>query len=152
MGTCGSDYTDTDTIGYILIGAALSDAPATVPTLTQACNAIQVAEALINGHLMRSTSYTTVPTPITAIAIKIVLNIIQVQKWWGVTEGAVSDTDYMGTASYPSDLLDKIMTPEIKKELDAYKRLSKYYEDDECNLIFVTPQDSDIDFSEDQFQ
>jgi len=151
VGTCGNDYCTQDDVAFILLGASASDSTPTVPTATQICNAIITAEKLINGRLHRAISYTTVPTPITEIAIKIVLNIIQVQKWWEVAEGATSDTDYQGSANYPADLINKIMTPEICKEIDEYKKLSKYYEADECNLIITTPQDDDLDFSRDEY-
>lgn len=149
MGTCGNDYCLDADVSYILLGAASSGS--TVPTTTQICNAIQAAETLINGHLRKATSYTTVPAAITAITVKIVLNIIQVQKWWSVTEGAIADSDYMGTASYPDNMIDKIMTPEIKEELDEYMRRMKYYEDGEVNLIIATPQKSDLDFTQDEY-
>ena len=150
MGTCGNDYCTTAQIGYILLGTATT--ASTVPTTTEACNMIQAAEALINGYLHKSASYTTVPTPITAIAIKIVINIASVKSWWVDTEGATSVSDPMGSATFPADLVDRIMTDAIKKELDDFIKNEDYYLSSESGLVIFTPQDTDLDFSDSMYQ
>lgn len=149
MGTCDNDYTTTANVGYMILGTATTTS--SVPTTTEACNAIKLAEVLINGHLHMSTPYTTIPAAVTSIATRIAVKIINVQKWWQVTEGASSDSDYQGSANYDGDLVEAVMTQDIRDDLDNWKTQEDYILSSTPNLIIRTPQQSDLDMSRDEY-
>ena len=98
-----------------------------------------------------ATSYTTIPAAITSIATRIAAKIIQVQKWWSVTEGATSDNDYQGSANYDGDLFTAVMTQDIRDDLDAWKTQEDYVLSGSVSLIVKTPQQADLDMSKDEY-
>lgn len=147
--SCSNDYTTTTNVGYMILGTATTTS--TVPTTDEACSAIKLAEVFINGHLHMSTSYTTIPAAITGIATRIAVKIIQVQKWWAVTEGATSDSDYQGSANYDGDLLAAVMSQDIKDDLDVWKQNEDYILSGSPGLVIRTPQQSDLDMSRDEY-
>ena len=145
MGTCGDDYSSTENLGYLLLGTATTSS--TIPTTTEGCNAIKLAQTFIDGYLNNETAYSTVPAAIVGICTRVAAKIIQVMKWWSITEGATSDSDYQGSANYPPDLVNEVMTADIRADLDAWKAKEDYVLSSEVGLVIRTPQDSDLDFS-----
>lgn len=149
MGTCGNDYTTTAKVGYVLLGAATSTS--TTPTTSQACYAIQAAEDLIDGYLHKDTAYTTVPQAIQSIALRLTVHLLRLRQAWEVTEGASSDSDLMGSASYDADY-SELIPKNIRDDLDEYIKWKAYREDTEVPFKVQNVEDDDLSFDEDWYQ
>ena len=146
MGTCGEDYTTTALLGQLLNGVALG--AGTIPTITQGCSAIVAAQTVIDSYLQKTASYTSgsVPLTVRGIALRVAAVAVQVQKWWGQTQGAVQNVDEMGSATFSADLLHQLLTSEIKKELDDWKIAEEYVTSGDPTFAVQNVEDGDLNF------
>ena len=150
IGTCGNDFCTKDDVAFILLGASADGI--TDPTADQICNAIISAEKLINGYLLKSTAYTTVPTPVTGITIQLVMYLLSIREAWENALGASSISDPLGSSSYPPDLVKNIIPQTLKEQLDAFKKQEDFYLSEEPPFEVQNIQEADLDFSYDCYQ